>query len=388
MAASPSILIGGSPESPAATIVNWPPLLVPTAVPATSKRDGRLDFLRGLCLIVMTIDHLPSMSLHGFSYETLGFFTSAEGFVLICGITCGLVYGGGDAVQTKRILRRCGQVALTYALLTLVISMVSLANGFITWKHLMSGGILDMSAGQAGILLMYVAYLLALPLVIRQFHASNGRRLLCASFGLWLVAQWRIGPQVSVGYLLAWQFLFVTGAWIGYARRHRVPIPGHSSKVALKVAAVCCIALFFLRHPLVHQYIIIVGWEITAKDRLGIVRLLNLAVFAFLIARIPRSLDEKWGKLGLSCATSFLGRHSLQVFAWHALIVGACHFYGARWTGALWSLQILMTGIVISTLFVPAFLHEQWQTRSRRPSVRDGRADLMEIMRFRAGSCP
>jgi hypothetical protein len=227
----------------------------------------------------------------------------------------------------------------------------------------MSGGILNMPANGASILIMYVAYLLALPLVIRQFHAGNGWRLLCASFGLWLLAQWQIGPAVSVGYLLAWQFLFVAGAWVGYARRHSIPIPGHSSRVALIVAAVCCVAFFFLRHPLAHHYIINVGWEIAAKDRLGIVRLLNLAVFAFLIARIPRSLDEKWGKLRFSRATSFLGRHSLQVFAWHALIVGACLSYKKQWEHAHWSLQLLATGIVISTLFVPAFLHKQWQTR-------------------------
>jgi len=233
----------------------------------------------------------------------------------------------------------------------------------------MSSGVLDMAAGQAGILIMYVAYLLALPLVIRQFHAGNGWRLLCASFGLWLLAQWRIGPAVSVGYLLAWQFLFVTGAWVGYAHRHRIPVPGRSSRAALKVAAVCCLAFFFLRHPLVHLYLINVGWEVAAKDRLGIVRLLNLAVFAFLIARIPRSLDEKWGNLGFSRATSFLGRHSLQVFAWHVLVVGACLSYEKQWAHAHWSLQILATGTVISTLFAPAFLHEQWQTRSRRLSI-------------------
>jgi hypothetical protein len=135
------------------------------------------------------------------------------------------------------------------------------------------------------------------------------------------------------------------------------------------VAAVCCVAFFFLRHPLVHHYIINVGWEIAAKDRLGIVRLLNLAVFAYLIARIPRSLDEKWSNLGFSRAASFLGRHSLQVFAWHVLIVGACLSYKKQWEHAHWSLQLLATGIVIATLFVPAFLHKQWQTRSLRRSI-------------------
>jgi hypothetical protein len=72
---------------------------------------------------------------------------------------------------------------------------------------------------------------------------------------------------------------------------------------------------------------------------------------------------KKWSNLGFSRAASFLGRHSLQVFAWHVLIVGACLSYKKQWEHAHWSLQILATGIVISTLFVPAFLHKQWQTR-------------------------
>jgi hypothetical protein len=139
-----------------------------------------LDLLRGLCLVVMTIDHLPLMMLHRFTYETLGYFTAMEGFVLISGITCGMVYGGGGTVQTKRILRRCGYVAFTYALLTLIAYMVSAASG------------IPSRAPTKGILLVYVVYLLALPLVLRQFHAGHGWRLLCASFGMWLLAQWGI----------------------------------------------------------------------------------------------------------------------------------------------------------------------------------------------------
>ena len=316
-----------------------------------SKRDIRLDFLRGLCLIVSTINHLPSMRLHRFSYETLGYVTSAEVFVLISGITCGWVYGGVSG-QTNRMLRRCGYIAFTYALLTFIVSMAS------------PSGFRGAAADRSSILLMYVVYLLALPLVLRQFRAGNGWRLLCASFGLWLLAQWGIGPQVSVGYLLAWQFLFMAGAWVGYARRHSVPIPGNSAK-ALKVVAICSVAFFFLRHPLLHNPILSLGWEITSKERLGIVRLLNLAALAFLIACIPRSLDGKWAKLVLSRALSFLGRHSLQVFAWHVLVAWACHFYAGRWTGAFGGLQILMAGVVMSTLFIPAFLHQQWQARSR-----------------------
>ncbi len=56
------------------------------------ERDIRLDALRGLVLAWMTINHL-SGPLHAYSFETLGFVSSAEGFVFISGIVAGMVYG-------------------------------------------------------------------------------------------------------------------------------------------------------------------------------------------------------------------------------------------------------------------------------------------------------
>jgi hypothetical protein len=302
----------------------------------------------------MTINHLPSMRLQRFTYETFGYFTSAEGFVLISGITCGWVYGGPRGLtQTQRILRRCAYIALAYILLRLVTSAM---------PHGIRSG--DLGVAQAGILLMYVVYLLPLPWVLRQFDAGNGERLLCASFGLWMLAQWRIGPELSVGYLFAWQFLFMAGAWIGHSRRRGTPlIPGYFPEMALKAAAVCSIVFFFLRHPLVHAPVLSLGWEITSKEALGIVRVINLAVFGCLIARIPRSLDEKWANLGVSRAVSFLGCHSLQVFAWHAIIVCAFQSYLQQWASTPESLKTLMTAVVIASLFIPAYLHQYWRVR-------------------------
>jgi len=49
-------------------------------------RDPRVDTLRGLFLVVMMIDHLPFHPLRRFSSQSLGFVSSAEGFVFVSGL--------------------------------------------------------------------------------------------------------------------------------------------------------------------------------------------------------------------------------------------------------------------------------------------------------------
>src|SRR6266850_5514249 len=55
------------------------------------KRDRRLDALRGLMLVIITIDHLPS-AFAAFTYQSLGFVSAAEGFVFLSGYVAGMVY--------------------------------------------------------------------------------------------------------------------------------------------------------------------------------------------------------------------------------------------------------------------------------------------------------
>jgi hypothetical protein len=64
-----------------------------------TSRDSRLDMLRGLCLVLMTVDHLPINPLFRFTNQTLGFVSAAEGFVFISGVVSG---GCLDAHCTDR----------------------------------------------------------------------------------------------------------------------------------------------------------------------------------------------------------------------------------------------------------------------------------------------
>src|SRR4051794_21849559 len=86
-------------------------------------RDIRLDALRGLLLVVMTMDHFPS-SFFELTYESLGYITAAEGFVFLAGLVAGQVYCRYSSYENrqsllKRALKRAG-IIYTFNVLTFI----------------------------------------------------------------------------------------------------------------------------------------------------------------------------------------------------------------------------------------------------------------------------
>jgi len=94
-------------------------------------RDLRLDFLRGLFVVIMIIDHIGGRSI--LYYVTFGnqFFTSVtEGFILVSGIVTGLVYSNlikrdGIGIAFKKSARRL----LSLYLITISLSLLILFLG-------------------------------------------------------------------------------------------------------------------------------------------------------------------------------------------------------------------------------------------------------------------
>ena len=56
------------------------------AASVKSKRDPRIDVLRGLALIIIFIDHVPENLYSFYTMRMYGFSDAAEAFVLISGI--------------------------------------------------------------------------------------------------------------------------------------------------------------------------------------------------------------------------------------------------------------------------------------------------------------
>jgi len=350
-----------------------------SAVP--SRRDTRLDSLRGLLLVTMAVNHIPS-DLHPITDGALGFVSSAEGFVFLSGLVIGLVYArklrneGPGVVQTavwRRVRQLYGAHLFTYvAVLALAFGLFRLAGQtpgvlpelFFTHpgEALVSGAFLLYRPGLLDILPMYCVFAALVPPLLAA-HAA-GRRMwwLAGSFGLWLAAQefapagpWLAGPVNSGAFsLTAWQLLFVVGVFIGAERAS----PPRTALVFAAAAAALWLAL--VRHGLAPS-----PWSdaqldvLTNKVKLGPLRVIDFAATAVTVAalagRWPRTLAWPW--------FAQLGRHSLTVFSGHVVVAAAilCSPTLAASTVG----RGLGTVTMIGALILLALGAESWERRSR-----------------------
>src|SRR4028119_1967695 len=68
-------------------------LLASWTYSSSSKRDLRLDLLRGFCIFVMIVDHIGGLSpLRAITGGNTFFISAAEGFVFISGLLLGEIY--------------------------------------------------------------------------------------------------------------------------------------------------------------------------------------------------------------------------------------------------------------------------------------------------------
>jgi hypothetical protein len=351
----------------------------------SGERDPRVDALRGLFLIIMMVDHLPYHPLLGFSRQSFGFVSAAEGFVFLSGMmsawVCGRILANqGQAALRRRAWHRARDIYLTHLLLytmALVGGLMGgwqIANQFASfWRAWWHGALLIYQPPLFGILPMYVAFLLLTPLLLQQMARGRARLIWAASIVLWLAAQWGIGsPAHNPAWLrlgafnfLAWQLLFVAGAYFGYrkAAGHGSPIP--ASRL-LFVSSVVLVTVFFLIR---HQTLFFGNLSIVdTKAALGAwrsinhpLRMLNFAAYAYILWYLPRSVDEKvHGALG-SRWLRYLGAHSLQVFAGSIFVSCVAFSFRDSWVALSPAWRTLLAVAAALSLIFPAWMHERWR---------------------------
>jgi hypothetical protein len=213
------------------------------------KRDVRIDWLRGLAMTCVIINHSKLSSLLSwFSYERFWVVTAAEVFVVLSGVVLGMVYGRRLARDGWRaVVRGLGRRALflysmfvgvTVSVLALAatgIDVTSLAASdghtpaWFLAPHTMTAtawrDVLLMRAGPwafeiIGLYVWLVAAAIPCLLILRH---AGWRVLLAVSWALYL--WYRVDPHAmtmagfeSAFPLLAWQLLFVHGIALGYHR--------------------------------------------------------------------------------------------------------------------------------------------------------------------------
>jgi hypothetical protein len=211
---------------------------------------------------------------------------------------------------------------------------------------------------------MYIIFLMATPIALYVGRRWNWNFVLIPSCLIWVLAQFGLraaiygqmvhaaGLQIPLNEmgafdLLAWQFLWAVGLWIGVGSSASV-FKVLTSKMSV-IAAVLVAAFFFLRHPILHVHFD--GWlwsGLLDKWRLGVLRLLDFSSFAILFA-VSRSWLARW--LTIAPLVS-LGKASLEVFCAHLLFCFAALSFAGDGTG----LPAWMQSALVSTTLIGLYL--------------------------------
>jgi hypothetical protein len=315
----------------------------------TAGRDPRLDFFRGLALVMIFINHVPGNMMEGLTSKNFGFSDAAEAFVLMSGMSAGLAYSNAyarDRVHAvARILRRAGRLYSVH-LLTTVLAVIVLMAGhnflgttalservnmvsYLEAPWTTALGVLGMThqLGYFNILPLYMLLLAATPVFLAL--ASRSRALLLAvSVSIWAIAGWNNinlpnFPTEGSWFLnpFSWQLIYCIGLCAGISAKKGEAFVGYSPVLMAAAIAYLGFAMFVIQgqhydltawgdHPA-----LLVGFE---KGILPLPRLMHILALAYVISQIAafRTIAGS-AKLAI---VSLLGKQGLAVFAWGSLV--------------------------------------------------------------------
>jgi hypothetical protein len=370
---------------------------------APGDRDLRFDTLRGLFLVCMTINHLPT-EMRRLTDQSLGIFSAAEGFVFLSGLLAGWVYTRRFRSVGRRGLwhatsSRAGSIYRWHVGAFLACFVIAQATehilGFCSpttpllffQRPALSvglGTVLLYQPGLLDLLPMYCAFVILLPVVIGALEAGRRWTVLGISAAIWLAVQWAPPVDGAPLYplntgsfnLLAWQMLFFAGVAVGHARISGFAQVRRPSPWAVAGALAVAVYAFGYRHGMWapvwpdHELGMLLN-----KPALGLLRLADFGSVAYLVAIV----GDRFPALLTSKTLAVLGRHSLAVVAVQSVLVTSLlEFPGLFDTGLS---RTLTASAAIMVLFATA----AYRDRQRRSTL-DGASAILLEARKGAGS--
>lgn len=368
------------------------------------NRDIALDILRGIMLIVMAADHFGE-PIFQHLYEFAGYVSAAEGFVFLSGMLVALVYSryhhAGGRVLEQRVWHRAGVIYLYHLLVLLAVFVFTVGTelsgaywtSFATEmqaepaRGLLSGMLLVYQPPMLDVLPLYVILMLVAPFALRlmlQYQGIGVGMVLLGSIGLWWAAQYGWGNDLlsllpdavmirsGAFHFLAWQLIFVLGMVLGFLRFSNTAPRVNGWWWAASVGVV--VYLYLLRHGQVHNEWLALHHHI-AREYMAWLRLLNFLAFVYMVAGLI-ALHQRYNVFSLLALPgrwlAFLGQHSLQVFAYH-LVVLYCYipFRWGEWAFTDEQKWFVLVAFLAS-LTLPAWWHQQHQRaqKARRQNLK------------------
>ena len=305
-------------------------------------RDFRLDLYRGLALWLIFLAHVPGTVFNRITPWNYGFSDPAEVFIFVSGYANAYVYGRvmeqrGFVVGGAQIVRRALEAYAAQILLFVILigEAFWLSDGSHALDDAANIRVLHDRPDESILALLQLKYMpvnmnvlplyvvvlavspavlwllrkvpvLALALAAAVYAAAN---LLALNFPSFPYGYWYFNP-------LAWQFLFVLGAWCGLGAADWV-WPLLRSRLVLVLSAVYAVSVFvaFLAWNSLNLGALVPEWSLYAfgKTNLGVLRLLHFLALAIVAAwLIPRDWPPlRWRVLR---PLILCGQHSLEVF--------------------------------------------------------------------------
>jgi len=362
---------------------------VPAVHIDADRRDLRLDACRGLALWFIFLDHVPEDTLSWLTIRNYGFSDTTEVFVFVSGYTCMLAYGGalrelGWATTVTRALRRGWEIYVAFLLLSIAcVVMVWVIGGDSRYLDETNTGIFFQNPGgslahaallqyapvNTDILPAFVLLHLGFPALLWLLLRS-ATITLAASFLLYLMVQlfsWHV-PAWPTGELyfnpLAWQALFVFGAWYAHEGTARLRAMMQSRAVLLLALLYLAFSLFIALSWQFHVLEILIPDILSKliypidKSHLAPTRLLHFLALAVVVVRLtPRD----WHGLPKSLVTAMIrcGENSLPIYCLSVLLSFVGHVILVEYSGSFATqVAVSIAGILLMSVVATLLTYE------------------------------
>ncbi len=342
-------------------------------------RDHRIDWLRGIALVSIFINHMPGNRFENWTTRNFGFSDAAELFVLLAGMAAAFAFfprmlKGDLPGVAQKALRRAGILYSMHIVSTLaavgvfagaawlisndeILELIGvapiLAEPLTGLKGILLGG---HQLGYFNILPLYVFLILLVPAYM-WLAAKDLRALMGVSLSLYLAAHvlpidmpnfptddgWFFNP-------FAWQLLFASGIALGVMRVRGQSVPWHPVAAAIAGAYVLFAAVWMMGDMGGRvSFDLLPAWiDTLAKSTLPASRYLHIMALAYLLGHSP-----VWPWLKRFGAHNFLtemGRNSLPVFVFGSLLSMVGYITLVHTGSVLW-LELVLTvgGVALMT---------------------------------------
>ena len=363
-------------------------------VRATSERDYRVDFWRGIALAMIFINHIPGNIFENYTTRNFGFSDAAELFVFLAGFASAFAYAplffaGHRLVASIKAWRRAGVLYMVHLMLC------AFAFGIFAWAALAFGegdqmthsglnlmlsqtlatlvGVASLGhqLGYVNILPMYSVMLLMLPIHL-ALAAIDRRLMLGAAVIFWVVTfvlvidvpayplpgGWFFNP-------FAWQLILAFGLYCGLTRKEKGVAAPYSAVVYGLCLAYAFIAFVTIRFDLWSLWnelpfpVLVTGFD---KTYVSLPRLLHVLAVCYIFANAPKS--SPFAAMSKNNPFVMLGRHSLPVFAVGTTLslIGQVIKHGQP-PAFFFDLLLIASGLAIQ--FAVARYLDWWQIASR-----------------------